>query len=369
MVLLILAAMLYFARAPEDIVGDAGDVTGRVAPPPEVSVLIPTVRQRGKTVAMTGAIRVGRQVSLAPEVGGRVVFVSESLRPGAAFAAGEVLFALDTEDSELAVQRAVAEVERAEARKRQFELEAAQERAEFRRANPGADLPEWLAETPKVAKAAARLKAALVAEEMTRLNLSRAEFSLPFDGKVLAGQLDVGQVLSPFVPFGLAHDKEALEVEVQVTPDDIAYLEPVVGRTASVVAEGRSFAAEVVRVSPVVDVQSRFASLMLKFADEVALRSIPAPGTFVVAAMEGPAFDNAFSLPESAEQRDGNVWVVEDGTLRTVMPRTLARTGNTFGTGAADWLVEAFDVGEGIVLGNVFGAHAGMKVVAVRAGG
>ena len=364
LVLAIVAGMLWLARAPGSIVQEVDDRTGQRTAPPEVSVVLPVVEPRGKTVALTGSIFVGPQVSLVPETGGKVVSVSASLRPGGTFAAGDVLFAMETEDLELAVEAAVAEVERAEARQRQFELEAAKDRAEFRRSNPGAELPEWLAETPKVDKAAARVKAAKVGEKSARLALSRAQFRLPFAGKVLAAQLEVGQVVSPFVQFGAAHDKNALEMAVQIAPDDLAYLDPVVGRGASIVAEGRFFDAEVVRVAPVVDMQSRFASLMLRFADDVPLESVPAPGTFIVAVIQGPAFDDAFSLPESAEQRDGSVWVVDGGALRAVTPRTLARTGNTFGIGGANWLVAAFDAGDGVVLGSVFGAHDGMKVVA-----
>ena len=86
------------------------------------------------------------------------------------------------------------------------------------------------------------------------------------------------------------------------------------------------------------------------------------PVTFAVIRIEGPAFDNAFLLPDTAEQRDGDVWVVDNGVLRAVTPRTLGRVAAGLAIRDSVWLVEAFDAGDGVVVEPVFGGHPGMRV-------
>lgn len=355
--LVLVAVAVYFARAPTGIVGDGNEVTGRTAPPPDVAVVVPVPARRAMTVSLTGAIQADAQVALVPLAGGRVTSISPALRAGGTFSAGEVLLTIDPENYELGLQRAQAQVDRARARLRQRELEADEEREAYRRQQPGGDLPTRLVERPKVAKAQARLAAAFVDEKAARKMLSDTQVSLPFDGKTLTSRIEVGQAVSPLTAVAGVYAKDALEVTAQVAPDDLKYLQPAIGRAATVIAEDQVFEAEIVRVSSMVDPQSRFATLFLLFADHVPLESIPAPGTFAVVLIEGPAFDNALLLPNSAEQRDGNVWTVHGGSLRAVTPRTLGR-------GDAGWLVEAFDVGEGVAVKPVFGGHSGMQVKA-----
>ena len=68
-----------------------------------------------------------------------------------------------------------------------------------------------------------------------------------------------------------------------------------------------------------------------------------------------------YVLPESVLQERGSVWVVDGGVLRSFVPRELGRI-------ADGWVVEAFDAGEGVVVGTLPGARAGLAVVATDAG-
>ncbi len=54
-------------------------------------------------------------------------------------------------------------------------------------------------------------------------------------------------------------------------------------------------------------------------------------------------------------QDRGSVWVVEGGALKAVMPRTLGHADGGV-------VVEAFDAGEGIVVGSLPGAREGLAV-------
>ena len=71
--------------------------------------------------------------------------------------------------------------------------------------------------------------------------------------------------------------------------------------------------------------------------------------------MEGPAYEDVYVLPESVVQERGSVWVVRNGLLSAFTPTTLGRT-------AAGWVVQAFDAGEGVVVGTLPAAREGLEV-------
>ena len=153
----------------------------------------------------------------------------------------------------------------------------------------------------------------------------------------------------------------ALEVDAPIATKDLEYLAPAVGRPAEIRAGGRTWPAEIVRASSVVSPKTRLASIFLRFGEGSPPESLPRPGTFVEVAITGPTHDDVYVLPESAVQERGRVWVVDGGELRSFVPRQIGR--------AADgWVVEAFDAGEGVVVGALPGARAGLAVVATDAG-
>ena len=162
----------------------------------------------------------------------------------------------------------------------------------------------------------------------------------------------MGQVLARGQPFGQAFALDALEVAAAVSAEDLARLDGAAGRSAVVRSGEGAFAAQVDRVSAELDSRSRFATLYLTFAENEAL---PTPGTFVDVVIDGPRLADTFVLPEAAEQIGGAIWLVADGVLRSFTPRTIGRT-------EAGWVVAAFDAAEGVVLGAVPAARAGLPV-------
>ena len=86
----------------------------RVNALPVVNVLLPDSIARDVLVDVTGTINARSYVELVPEVSGRVVEVSPSLRAGGSFTVGEVLIGIDERDFRLAVEQANAEVASAE---------------------------------------------------------------------------------------------------------------------------------------------------------------------------------------------------------------------------------------------------------------
>ena len=351
-VVIILGAFL-FARAPGR--GDGPPpafVNMQEDPLPIVNIVRPLASPTTISVAATGAVNVRNYVSLTPQVGGRVASISKELRAGGTIAANAQLLTIDPRDFELALDQARADIAAAQSSLMLQRAESDAARANYALLHPNADVPPLIARIPQIAQARAQMSAARARAEIADLNLKRTRFSLPFDGRVTESTAEVGQVLIAGQPFGRAFAFDALEVVVPIAADDLETIKPAIGRGATVRSDSGTLAATVERVSAELDERTRFAQLYLRFADGA---TPPPPGTFVDVTVEGPAVERTFALPPAAEQINRNVWIVAQGALESLTPRTLGDT-------AGGWLVEAFDYKDGIVLGAVPGAEPGLAV-------
>ena len=204
--------------------------------------------------------------------------------------------------------------------------------------------------------------------EVARKDIALAEIALdetrlrmPFDGYVRSTGLWPGQVVERVVTnVGQVYAKHLLRVRARISAFDLNSLQPVIGRRAVAVADGRSYETVVERVSKEVDIETRLASLYLEVLDQENADMLPPPGTFADVTVEGPMQDDVYVLPESALQINGSVWLVDDGRLTGYTPSSL-------GYSDGGWLVRAFDTRDGIVVGRVPGAREGLNVNAVAA--
>jgi len=361
---LILAAIgvaLYFAQAPSRVDRDPISDLALDQAKPTVAVIQLTPTEQALRVDLTGGVTLHGKVRVSSEVGGRVVWVSPSFRNGGSIAANETIIGIDPTEYELELEVAAARVARADARLQIEKAEAEEAAASFARENPGADIPDWVHRAPHIAKAEASLMKAQAKMKLAQLQLDRTEISLPYDVRVAAADIDVGQFVGPAElvgrasSFGSVYRTDALQVRAPIEQDSLAYLAPAIGRSATVRTAAGTYEAHVERTSAGIGPKTRLATLFLKFAEGQPADTLPLPGTFAEVSVAGPVHDNVFVLPESALQDQNGVWVVEGGALKAVMPRALGHADGGV-------MVEAFDVGDGVVVGSLPGAREGLAV-------
>lgn len=336
---------LYFARAPDRV--DRGPVSGLAAEAvrPTVPVIHPAPTAQALTVELTATVGLEDTVNVASEVAGRVAWVSPNFANGGSLAADETFIRVDPAEFELGVKAAEMTVREADARVAAEKARAAGDVRGF-----------------ALAEAEARLMKAEADLKLAELQLARTNISYPYASRVINADVAVGELVGPAEMVGGAASRlgavyrlGALQVDAPIEPRDLEYLDPVIGRTARVAGAMGTWQARVVRVSSVIAPKTRLASVFLKFADDEPMDSLPAPGTFVEIDLEGPAYDDVYVLPESVLQERDSVWVVRNGQLSAFTPATLGRT-------AAGWIVQAFDAGEGVVVGVLPAAREGLEV-------
>ncbi len=365
-------AALLVSMAPEP---------ARTEPPPQIPFA-----QTGRVTAGSGAIpvygagtvRPSAEIDVAPQVGGRVVWVDPGFQSGGRVKAGQALFRIEEADYLHRVQEAEAnlaarrvalleEEERAAIARDQYRLYS--ERQGSASSAPAAS-PLTLRE-PQLEAARAALERDQARLADAELSLSRTRVTAPFDGFVRDESVDVGQILAPGQSVGRLFAADAVEVVVPVSDADAALipglweLAPGDGDrrvAARVVAPSRggshAWEGYVDRGEAALDARTRTIDVIVRVTDPFPAGVHPLlVGAFVEVEIEGLAPDDYFKVPRAALQPGDEVWTVKDGVVSIVPVRVLQRADDrVFVTGGLEG-------GGTVVTGGIRFATEGMRVL------
>ena len=164
------------------------------------------------------------RTQLVSDVSGRVIAVSNNIRAGASFEAGDTLLTIDPRDFEIEVDVAKSVVADAWVKYKQ-ELAQADIAEHDWNVKPGNRAGRDLAlRKPQVAAALAGYDAANARLAKAKLNLERTQVKAPFDGKVLKQMVDLGQVLNPAQAIAEIYSTDYIEVRLPVKAQDLAHI-------------------------------------------------------------------------------------------------------------------------------------------------
>ena len=336
-----------------------------------------------------GTVRPSAEIGIAPQVGGRVVWVDPAFRSGGRIEAGQTLFRIEEADYVNRLKEAEAALADRRVALLQAEEEAAIARAEFdlysnRRTANGAPAeagPLTLRE-PQLAAARAALARdeALVAD--ANLALARTRVNAPFDGFVRDESVDVGQFVAPGQPVGRLFAADAVEVVVPLSDSNAALVpglwtlragDDARSVTARVIAEygetRYAWDGYVDRPEASLDEQTRTIDVIVRvpdpFAAGVPVGAAAAPdggppllvGKFVDVEIQGLAPQSYFRVRRAALRPGNAVWTVdEDGSVTIVPVRALQRGDDEV------YVTGALEDGQAAITGGIQFATDGMLV-------
>lgn len=285
-------------------------------------------------VTAQGEVRPQRELVVAPQISGRISYVSPDFIDGGFIRRGQVLVRLEVADYELAVVRAQSGVAAAEQRlaREEAEAEIAQQDLIDLEITDSSPLAR---REPQLAEARASLDSAKAQLADANLALRRTAVVAPFDGRVREENVDVGQFASPGQSLGRVFATDMVEVALPITDDELGQLGlplafaetnnapgPEVVFSANVGGEPREWIGRVTRSSAAVNPQTRLINVIAELEDPYGAGSnngAPmAPGLFVNAYIAGNKIENLLVAPRSAIRGDGNIFIgdPENGALR-----------------------------------------------------
>jgi RND family efflux transporter MFP subunit len=285
-------------------------------------------------VSAQGEVRPRREIVVAPQISGRIAFVSQDFIDGGFIRKGQVLVRLETADYQLAVVRAQSGVASAEQRLAREEAEAEIARQDL--IDLGiTDSSPLARREPQLAEARAALESAKAQLADAELGLSRTAVVAPFDGRVREENVEVGQFASPGQSLGRVFATDVVEVALPITDDQLGQLGlplafaesstqqgPSVVFSAAVAGQQRQWTGRVTRTSAAVNPQTRLINIIAQLNDPYGAGSDEgapmAPGLFVNADIAGRKIENLLVAPRSAIRGGDNIFIgrPDTGELR-----------------------------------------------------
>lgn len=333
----------------------------------EVQSVAPATHQA--LISGSGTVKAKQEVALAPQVGGKVDWVSEQCTAGGTFRKGDVLFRIESIDYELAVEQASARVAQAEY---QISVELAQ--AEIAKQEWGRMVEKNLGDSntpsslvlrePQIKQAESNLSSARAALRQAELALERSQIRAPFSGRVKRETVDVGQMLSPGMTVGVLYSTDVAEIEVGLPIDEQMLLE-IPGSRATVsfelAGQNYSWQGEVVRWVGALDSIGRLARVIVEVNDPYAAREDGGPdlavGSFVRVEMTGRPMENVVALPTAALRSGDVVWIA--GSNEALDIRSV---GVALKTRDVAYINRGLNNGDRVVLTSISGAANGLKL-------
>lgn len=314
--ILITVTMVKFRKHPKQV------------KPDNLAPLVKIMQLKKKDVQMIvsgfGTVSPKVQVEIAFQVSGEVISINPQFKIGGFIPAGQELIQIDPRDYKLAVQQIKASVAEAAVKLDMEKAEAEVAATEWQQLHPGTKPDSALVlRGPQIRQAEAQLKSAQAKLAAAQLNLDRTILSLPVDVRIISEKVDLGQYVVAGTTIGAAYGTEAVEIEVPLRDENLAWFDIAAG---NVVAEVKAeFAGKthiwqglVKRTTGQVDINSRLISVVVEvdkpFNQPGDLPPL-LPGIFAKVSIKGNILKDAVLVPCSAIRNRNQVWIFDNGKL------------------------------------------------------
>lgn len=285
-------------------------------PPTPVALAEATVQSVPKYLTAIGTLAAARQVTVAPEVAGRVVQIP--FESGARVKAGDPLVQLNdaTEQADLLAQRA-------QARLAELNLERYRDLRRSQ-ATPQSNVDQYQAQLDEI-NANMKRSQALIAQKLIKA---------PFDGELGIRQINVGDYVNTGATIVTLTDLSQLYVNFSLPEQTLGRLS--VGQKVLINTDanpGRDFEATITTIEPQVTADTRAIKVQATLDNrERALR----PGMFANVRVVLPPQPNTLTVPETAVDYTvygDSVFVAvnakgEDGKDQLTVKRTPVKIGD-----------------------------------------
>ena len=354
--------------------------TPYLGPLVEVMTLVKTSRQ--VVVSGTGSAQSRYEVGITPQVKGRVSELSSEMVAGGTFRKGELLFAIEDVDYQLAIALAQSSLAQADLALLRNENLADLSRKEWYALNADSAVEPnpLVVYEPQLKSARAQRDAAQANVKQAELNLQRTKVFAPFNCYVRSEQLEIGQFLNAGSPVAAIAGLDQIEIVVPLPLSELIWLQVPRKGTKQKGSLARvelrsggqlfSWQGEITRALGEIDPRNRMARVVVTVAEpfsrqtEAKLLHDLLPGMFVEVHLQGEKLSTVIAVPRGALHDNDTVWIVDDKNrlhilevdiLRRERDEVLIRSG--------------LDGSERIVLSNLSGAAEGMLLRPQMRGG
>ena len=296
-------------------------------------------------VRSQGVVEPRTKSTLIPEVSGKIIEISPSLREGGFFEKDDVLLKVDPLDYQTRVVVAERNVAQAEALIEQERARVQQALENWKRLGKEGEPSALALRKPQLAEAESQVAAAEAERLKAKRDLQRTLIRAPYAGRILEKRVDVGHYVSPGTPLALIYAIDYVEVRLPIRNEDLAFLDlpesyrderevpdtprPKVKLIAKLGGRDAVWEGHIVRVAGALETRSSQLFAVAQIDDPYARRQGTPPlkiNLFVEAEVEGNTLTEVFVLPRNAVRANNEVIVIDEESKmrrRRIIPRWL----------------------------------------------
>lgn len=274
-----------------------------------------------------GAVRAQEETTITPLVAGTVMVIQPAFEDGAFFKKGDILIELDPADLQTAVYASESRLARAEAALIQEQARAKQALLNWQDIGYDEDPSPLVLRVPQLREAEANVNAAKADLEQAQRNLDRAEVRAPFDGRVKARMVGVGQAVGATTPLGEIFGSTTAEIRLPLAPSQLPFVklpekegdaavEVILTDALAVPAQllNHKWIAHIVRTEGTLDPTSRELFAIARIEDPFSLGSdLPQLriGQPLRAKIEGITLEDVFVIPRTAMRDINRIFLID----------------------------------------------------------
>ena len=318
-----------------------GPKAERKKPPQQARLVTVESVHRGDvptTVDALGTVLGAREITINPEVSGRITSISPELIPGGLIQKGEELVQIDSRDYEAIVKQ------------RESELASAQLALKLEQGNQVVAAQEYdmlseivdetekelVLRKPHLAGAKASLASAEAAFEKAKLDVQRCTIVAPFNAIIQEKLVDVGARVSPTSPILSIVGTDEFWIEVMVSEDQLKWItipdrnetdgSKVTVYNPSVWGAGVSRQGAVIRLLGQLETAGRRAQLLISVNDPLCLEDgagdVPKLliDSYVSVEIEGHLLNSVIAVKRDYLHDGDFVWVMNDQNRLNIQP-------------------------------------------------
>lgn len=279
-----------------------------------------------------GLVEAQIQTALTSQVGGKITYVSESMRGGGFFDKDELLIEIEAVDYQADVDIAYANLVDAQQAVAEQKALADQALKDWQRLGNSEQAPDLVLRKPQLSAAKAKLASAAANYEQAKIQLERTKITAPYAGRVLNKSVDLGQVVSGNTQLGEIYSTEAIEISLPIKNNEISLValpEDYRGATRDVqvnvdiisqLAGNEVWQGKLVRTASEISEQSRQLHVVARIQDpfgEKAYGKMPLKiGQYVTAKIQGKTLNNVIILENKTIYQGSYVYTYENGVLQ-----------------------------------------------------
>lgn len=342
-----------------------------------VEVMTVNKQDRPVVVHGTGIIQARQEVSIIPQVSGKIAQISSHFVAGGFFRKGQLLFKVEDVDYQLAVERSRGTLAKAEYDLATVDSQARIARMEWERLKlkEGGEANPLALYEPQLKNAETNVASANAGLKQAQLDLARTKIYAPFNCRVRSEQVDLGQYIRAGTSIAVLAGTDTAEVVVPLPFEEMKWLNiprPGMKQKGSPSTvhfkrgdDAYEWQGRIVRSLGEVDARGRMARVVVSITDPYGLKKRKNQkerpplegGMFVNVSLQGTNLSGVYAIPRKALRDDDTIWIMDDQNLLRIHPVQVVRLEKD------DALItNGIEDGTLVVLTAVSGAADGMKL-------